>query len=111
MAILAGIKTAAVINVGTATLAALIGAGHGPPILTGIRLDDFGLILQRAIPAAIMAIAAGAGDLRRRQGRPRRGPPLSWRRTGVGRAGRALTGGVGQSDQSVSQQPSNQTPR
>jgi osmoprotectant transport system permease protein len=55
--ILAGIKTSAVINVGTATLGALIGAGgYGQPILTGIRLDDFGLILQGAIPAAILAL-------------------------------------------------------
>lgn len=55
--ILAGIKTSAVINVGTATLGALIGAGgYGQPILTGIRLDDFGLILQGAIPAALFAI-------------------------------------------------------
>ena len=57
--ILAGIKTAAVINVGTATLAALIGAGgYGQPILTGIRLDDVGLILQGAVPAALLALAA-----------------------------------------------------
>lgn len=57
--ILAGIKTAVVINVGTATLAALIGVGgYGQPILTGIRLDDFGLILLGAGPAAIMAIGA-----------------------------------------------------
>lgn len=57
--ILAGVKTAAVINVGTATLAALIGAGgYGQPILTGIRLDDFGLILQGAGPAAAMALGA-----------------------------------------------------
>jgi osmoprotectant transport system permease protein len=56
-AILAGIKTSAVINVGTATLAALIGAGgYGQPILTGIRLDDTALILQGAIPAAILAL-------------------------------------------------------
>jgi osmoprotectant transport system permease protein len=55
--ILAGIKTSAVINVGTATLGALIGAGgYGQPILTGIRLDDVGLILQGAIPAAGLAI-------------------------------------------------------
>ena len=55
--ILAGIKTSAVINVGTATLGALIGAGgYGQPILTGIRLDDVGLILQGAIPAAALAI-------------------------------------------------------
>ncbi len=56
-AILAGIKTSAVINVGTATLSALIGAGgYGQPILTGIRLDDMGLILQGAIPAAVLAL-------------------------------------------------------
>jgi osmoprotectant transport system permease protein len=56
-AILAGIKTSAVINVGTATLGAIIGAGgYGEPILTGIRLDDVGLILQGAIPAALLAL-------------------------------------------------------
>jgi osmoprotectant transport system permease protein len=55
--ILAGIKTSAVINVGTATLGALIGAGgYGQPILTGIRLNDLGLILQGAIPAALLAL-------------------------------------------------------
>ncbi len=47
------------INVGTATLGALIGAGgYGQPILTGIRLDDIGLILQGAIPAALLALIA-----------------------------------------------------
>ena len=63
--ILAGIKTSAVINIGTATLGALIGAGgYGQPILTGIRLDDTGLILQGAIPAALLALAAqGAFEL------------------------------------------------
>lgn len=56
-AILAGIKTSAVINVGTATLSALIGAGgYGQPILTGIRLDDISLILQGAVPAAALAL-------------------------------------------------------
>ena len=56
--IIAGIKTAAVINVGFATLGALIGAGGlGQPILTGIRLDDAGLILQGAVPAALLALA------------------------------------------------------
>jgi len=55
--ILAGIKTSAVINVGAATLGALIGAGgYGQPILTGIRLDDVGLILEGAIPAAGLAL-------------------------------------------------------
>ncbi len=57
--ILAGIKTSAVITIGFATLGALIGAGgYGQPILTGIRLDDYGLILEGAIPAAGLAIAA-----------------------------------------------------
>jgi len=55
--ILAGVKTSAVINVGTATLGALVGAGgYGQPILTGIRLDDISLILQGAIPAALLAL-------------------------------------------------------
>jgi osmoprotectant transport system permease protein len=67
--ILAGIKTAAVINVGTATLGALIGAGgYGQPILTGIRLDDSALILEGAVPAALLALAAQTlfGALERR---------------------------------------------
>jgi osmoprotectant transport system permease protein len=55
--ILAGIKTAGVINVGTATIGALIGAGgYGQPILTGIRLDDVFLILEGAVPAAALAL-------------------------------------------------------
>ncbi|HEY8537637.1 MAG TPA: ABC transporter permease subunit, partial [Steroidobacteraceae bacterium] len=55
--IIAGIRTAAVINIGTATLGALIGAGgYGQPILAGIRLDDLGLILEGAIPAALLAL-------------------------------------------------------
>lgn len=63
--ILAGIKTSAVINVGTATLGAFIGAGgFGQPILTGIRLDDTALILQGAVPAAGLALLAqGAFEL------------------------------------------------
>jgi osmoprotectant transport system permease protein len=60
--ILSGVKTAAVINVGTATIGALIGAGgYGSPILTGIRLNDLGLILQGAVPAALMALAVQYG--------------------------------------------------
>ncbi len=56
--ILAGIKISAVINVGFATLGALIGAGgYGQPILTGIRLDNYALILEGALPAAALAIA------------------------------------------------------
>ena len=57
--ILAGIKTSAIINIGTATLAALIGAGGlGEPIISGLNLNDHTLILEGAIPAALMAIAA-----------------------------------------------------
>ncbi|MGM0631904.1 MAG: glycine betaine ABC transporter substrate-binding protein, partial [Pseudomonadota bacterium] len=55
--ILAGIKTSAVMNVGVATLGALIGAGgYGQPILTGIRLDNVPMILEGAIPAAVLAL-------------------------------------------------------
>ena len=55
--ILAGIKISAVINIGTATLGALIGAGgYGQPILTGIRLDSTTLILEGAVPAAVLAL-------------------------------------------------------
>lgn len=60
--IISGIKTSAVINIGTATIGALIGAGgYGQPIITGIRLADFWLILQGAIPAAVLALAAQFG--------------------------------------------------
>jgi osmoprotectant transport system permease protein len=55
--ILGGIKTSAVITVGTATLAALIGAGGlGEPILSGLNLNDHATILQGAIPAAVLAL-------------------------------------------------------
>ena len=55
--ILSGVKTSAVINVGTATLAALIGAGGlGEPILSGLNLNDHVTILQGAIPAALLAL-------------------------------------------------------
>lgn len=67
--IIAGVRTAAVINVGTATLGALIGAGgYGQPILTGIRLDDLNLILEGAVPAAVLALLVQAvfGMLERR---------------------------------------------
>ncbi len=56
--ILAGVKTAAIISIGTATLAAFVGAGGlGEPIVTGLNLNDHQLILQGAIPAALLAIA------------------------------------------------------
>ncbi|MFN7838263.1 MAG: ABC transporter permease subunit, partial [Bacteroidota bacterium] len=56
--VLAGIRTAAVINVGTATLAAFIGAGGlGEYIVTGLALNNTSLILRGAIPAALLALA------------------------------------------------------
>ena len=55
--ILAGIKTSAVINVGTATLAAFIGAGGlGNLIVTGLALNDNKMILSGALPAALLAV-------------------------------------------------------
>lgn len=55
--VIAGIRTAAVISIGTATLAAFIGAGGlGDPIVTGLALNDTRLILQGAVPAALLAI-------------------------------------------------------
>jgi osmoprotectant transport system permease protein len=54
--LLAGIRTAAVLTVGTATLAAFIGAGGlGEPIVTGLQLADTPRILSGAIPAALLA--------------------------------------------------------
>jgi osmoprotectant transport system permease protein len=56
--IMAGIRTAAVLDVGTATLAAFIGAGGlGEPIVSGLALSDTRMILTGAIPAALLALA------------------------------------------------------
>ncbi len=60
--ILAGIKTSAVINVGAATLAGLIGGGgYGEPINSGLNLNDTSMILQGAIPAALLALLVQFG--------------------------------------------------
>jgi osmoprotectant transport system permease protein len=57
--ILAGIKIAAVVNIGAATLGALIGAGgYGQPILTGIRRANLGLILEGTVPAGVLTLLA-----------------------------------------------------
>jgi osmoprotectant transport system permease protein len=59
--IMAGIRTAAVINVGTATLAAFIGAGGlGDPIAAGLALSDTRMILSGALPAAVLALLVDA---------------------------------------------------
>jgi osmoprotectant transport system permease protein len=55
--ILAGVKTSAVINVGTATIAAFIGAGgYGERIVTGLALNDHAMLLAGALPAAVLAL-------------------------------------------------------
>jgi osmoprotectant transport system permease protein len=60
-AIMGGIRTAAVIGVGTATLAAFIGAGGlGDPIVAGLALSDTRMILSGAIPAALLALLVDA---------------------------------------------------
>ncbi|MCU0841731.1 MAG: ABC transporter permease subunit [Thiobacillaceae bacterium] len=63
--ILAGIQTSAVINVGTATIAAFIGAGgYGERIVTGLALNDHAMLLAGAIPAAALALLVqGAFEL------------------------------------------------
>jgi osmoprotectant transport system permease protein len=56
--ILTGVQTSAIISVGTATIAALVGAGgYGTPIVTGLALNDNTMILQGALPSALLAIA------------------------------------------------------
>jgi osmoprotectant transport system permease protein len=57
--ILAGVKTSAILAVGTATLAAFVGAGgFGVPISTGLGLNDTRLVLEGALPAALLALVA-----------------------------------------------------
>ena len=67
--ILAGIKTSAVINVGTATIAAFVGAGgYGERIVTGLALNDNATLLAGAVPAAALAlIVQGAFELGERR--------------------------------------------
>ncbi len=63
--LMAGVKTAAVINVGTATMAAFIGAGgFGERIVAGLAVNDSGAMLAGALPAAVLALAVqGVFDL------------------------------------------------
>jgi len=67
--ILAGVKTSAVINVGTATIAAFIGAGgYGERIAAGLALNDNATLLAGAVPAAALAlIVQGAFELAERR--------------------------------------------
>ncbi len=68
-AILAGIKTSAVINVGTATIAAFVGAGgYGERIVSGLALNDNATLLAGAVPAAALALLVqGAFELGERR--------------------------------------------
>jgi osmoprotectant transport system permease protein len=71
--VIAGVRTATVICVGTATIAAFIGAGgYGERIVTGLALNDDALMLAGAVPAALLAmLCEGAFELferRRRRG-------------------------------------------
>ena len=68
-AILAGIKISAVINVGTATIAAFIGAGgYGERIASGLALNDNVTLLAGAVPAAVLALLVqGAFELGERR--------------------------------------------
>ena len=60
--IMGGIRTAAVITVGTATLAAFIGAGGlGEPIVAGLALADSRMVLSGALPAAALALVVDGG--------------------------------------------------
>jgi len=60
--ILAGIKTSAVISVGTATIAAFIGAGgYGERIASGLALNDSAMLLAGAVPAAALALIVQGG--------------------------------------------------
>ncbi len=67
--ILAGVKTSAVINVGTATIAAFVGAGgYGERIASGLALNDHTVLLAGAIPAAALALLVqGAFELAERR--------------------------------------------
>jgi len=68
--ILAGVKTAAVMSVGTATIAAFIGAGgYGERITIGLALNDNDMLLAGAIPAAVLALLTqGVFELLERMG-------------------------------------------
>jgi osmoprotectant transport system permease protein len=85
--IMAGIRTAAVITVGAATLAAFIGAGGlGEPIVAGLALADTRMILSGALPAAVLALAVdGILGLVERFVAPANRRRAIWRRSNAGR--------------------------
>jgi osmoprotectant transport system permease protein len=70
--IVAGVRTATAIAIGTATIAAFVGAGgFGERIVTGLALNDRALLLAGALPAALMAfVSEGLFELLERRLRP-----------------------------------------
>lgn len=85
--ILAGVKTSAVMNVGTATIAAFVGAGgFGERIAQGLALNDHRVLLAGALPAAALALAVHALFELVERGLVRGRPPAP------GARGRALPG-------------------
>jgi osmoprotectant transport system permease protein len=85
---MSGIRTAAVITVGAATLAAFIGAGGlGEPIVAGLALADTRMILSGALPAALLALAVdGVLGLVERMVAPAHRRGLFWRRPATARS-------------------------
>jgi len=76
--VLAGVRTATAIAIGTATIAAFIGAGGlGERIVTGLALNDSALLLAGALPAAALALVSEAlfELIARRLARRRSAPP------------------------------------
>ena len=71
--LVAGVRTATSIAIGTATIAAFVGAGgYGERIVTGLALNDHGLLLAGALPAAALALVSeGAFELWERRRRRR----------------------------------------
>jgi osmoprotectant transport system permease protein len=94
--IMAGIRTAAVITVGAATLAAFIGAGGlGEPIVTGLALADTRMILSGALPAALLALLVDAAlGLVERLVAPAHRRVGIWRRRGTLRVTGETTAGT-----------------
>ncbi|MGI8402918.1 MAG: glycine betaine ABC transporter substrate-binding protein [Gemmatimonadaceae bacterium] len=86
--IMSGIRTAAVITVGAATLAAFIGAGGlGEPIVAGLALADTRMILSGAFPAAMLALAVdGVLGLVERLVAPAHRRGTFWRNPTTGRS-------------------------
>ena len=57
--ILAGVRISVIINIGTAMVGAVIGAGGlGSPIIAGLVQDNIAYIIEGALPAAILAVLA-----------------------------------------------------